>query len=79
MIGQREISYATDSDYPPGTVWRWKSIVTTVKSLAPVGGSADNVWPDAIDLPSTRPIDLTPVVKWLLAENMRQASRPAGS
>ena len=39
----------------------------------------DTVRPEAIDLPPTKPIDLTPVVKWLLAENMGQASRPAGS
>ena len=38
----------------------------------------DTVLPEAIDLPPTKPIDLTPVVKWLLAENMRQASRGAG-
>ena len=39
----------------------------------------DTVQPEAIDLPPTKPIDLTPVVKWLLAGNMGQASRPAGS
>ena len=38
MIGEREISYATDADFPPGTVWRWTSIVTTVESSAPTGG-----------------------------------------
>ena len=39
MIGEREISYVTDADFPPGTVWRWTSIVTTVESSAPTGGS----------------------------------------
>ena len=35
MVGEREISYATDWDIPSGTVAKWTSVTTTLEDSAP--------------------------------------------
>jgi hypothetical protein len=40
MMGERQVSYATGTDVPPGTTVEWTSITTSVANNAPSGGTS---------------------------------------